>query len=145
MSADSVEGGTMKMELVAEGLTFPEGPIYLSDGSVLVVEIRAGTLTRIAPDGKKTVAAKLGGGPNGAAIGPDGAVYVANNGGGGGPGGSPGRPPVPGGIDRVDLKTGKGERLYGAVGEHPLSAPNDLVFDKQGGFWFTDFGKESGR
>jgi gluconolactonase len=53
--------------------------------------------------------------------------------------------PQQGGIDRVDLATGRGERLYDKVGEHGLSAPNDLVFDKEGGFWFTDFGRTSGR
>ena len=69
------------MEVVAEGLEFPEGPIALADGSVLLVEIRRGTLSRVDPSGKVSVVAELGGGPNGAAIGPDGAVYVCNNGG----------------------------------------------------------------
>ena len=69
------------MHEVARGLQFPEGPVALADGSVLVVEIRRGTLSRVAPDGTVTVVAETGGGPNGAAIGPDGAVYVCNNGG----------------------------------------------------------------
>ena len=69
------------MELVAEGLKFPEGPIAMDDGSVILVEIARGTLTRVLPDGKTEVIAELGGGPNGAALGPDGAVYVCNNGG----------------------------------------------------------------
>jgi gluconolactonase len=55
---------------VASGLGYPEGPVYRPDGSVLVVEISAGCLSRIAPDGNRTVVAQLGGGPNGAAIGP---------------------------------------------------------------------------
>ena len=67
--------------LVAEGLRFPEGPIALPDGDVLVVEIAAGRLTRVHPDGSKTVVATPGGGPNGAAMGPDGKCYVCNNGG----------------------------------------------------------------
>ena len=57
---------------IAGGLQFPEGPVAMPDGSVLVVEIRRGTLTRVTPDGKLTVVAETGGGPNGAAIGPDG-------------------------------------------------------------------------
>jgi gluconolactonase len=134
----------MTFEILAEGLQFPEGPIAMADGSVILVEIGRGTLSRVW-DGKVEVVCDLGGGPNGAALGPDGAVYVANNGGGGGPTGQPGRPLAPGGIDRVDLATGKGERLYGAVDGNALSAPNDLVFDATGGFWFTDFGKTSGR
>ena len=134
----------MSFEVLAEGLQFPEGPIAMADGSVILVEIGRGTLSRVW-DGKVEVVCNLGGGPNGAALGADGAVYVTNNGGGGGPTGQPGRPLAPAGIDRVDLATGTGERLYGAVGGHALSAPNDLVFDRTGGFWFTDFGKTSGR
>ena len=67
---------------VTTGLRFPEGPVAMPDGSLLVVEIERRTLTRVAPDdGSKTVVAEPGGGPNGAAIGPDGAIYVAQNGG----------------------------------------------------------------
>ena len=67
--------------LVASGLEFPEGPIAMPDGSVVLVEIKRGTLSRVSPGGDVTVIAELGGGPNGAALGPDGAVYVCNNGG----------------------------------------------------------------
>ena len=67
--------------IVADDLWFPEGPVALADGSVVLVEIRRQTLTRIAPDGRKQIIAQLGGGPNGAAIGPDGLCYVCNNGG----------------------------------------------------------------
>src|SRR5207253_4755995 len=61
----------MEFRTLAEGLQFPEGPVALADGSVLLVEIAAGTLTRVAPDGTKSIAAHTGGGPNGAALGPD--------------------------------------------------------------------------
>ena len=57
---------------IASGLQFPEGPIWCSDGSVLLVEIRRGTLTRVHPDGRTEVVAECGGGPNGAAVGRDG-------------------------------------------------------------------------
>jgi len=134
----------MSFEVLAEGLQFPEGPIAMPDGSVILVEIARGTLTRVW-NGKVEVVCDLGGGPNGAALGPDGAVYIANNGGGAVVAGVRGQPLAQGGVDRVDLATGKGERLYEKVGEHALSAPNDIVFDKQGGFWFTDFGRQTGR
>jgi gluconolactonase len=136
------------VRVVAEGLSFPEGPIALPDGSVLLVEIRRGTLTRIAPDGSLEVVAELGGGPNGAAIGPDGAVYVCNNGGfewhdlGGFT--LPGNQPddyTGGRIQRVDLSTSEVTDLYRECDGCPLRGPNDLVFDDTGGFWFTDHGK----
>ena len=69
------------MRTIATGLRFPEGPIAMPDGTVLLVEIERQTLTRVRSDGSTEIIAKLGGGPNGAAIGPDGAVYVCNNGG----------------------------------------------------------------
>jgi len=136
------------MRTVATGLQFPEGPIAMPDGSVLLVEIRRGTLSRVSPDGRITVVGECGGGPNGAAIGPDGACYVANNGGfewhdlGGFV--IPGNQPadyIGGRIQRVDLRTGKVTDLYTACEGRELRGPNDLVFDQHGGFWFTDHGK----
>ena len=139
----------MKIREIATGLQFPEGPVAMRDGSVLLVEIARGTLSRVTPDGRIHVVADLGGGPNGAAIGPDGAVYVCNNGGfrwrtetdgthrpaGQAEDYSGGR------IERVDLATGRFERLYDSVEGLPLRGPNDIVFDAHGGFYFTDLGK----
>jgi gluconolactonase len=139
----------MKIREIATGLQFPEGPIAMRDGSVLLVEIARGTLSRVAPDGRIQVVADLGGGPNGAAIGPDGAVYVCNNGGfrwahmidgthvpvGQAENYSGGR------VERVDLATGRFERLYDSVEGLALRGPNDIVFDTHGGFYFTDLGK----
>ncbi len=133
---------------VASGLLFPEGPIWMPDGSVILVEIKRGTLSRVLPDGTVEVVAETGGGPNGAAIGPDGAVYVCNNGGFEWTDVSgltlPGNQPADyetGNIQRVDLETGRVETLYTECDGHRLCGPNDLVFDSQGGFWFTDHGK----
>src|SRR5262249_32885315 len=137
-----------EMREIASGLQFPEGPIALADGSVLVVEIKRGPLSRVRPDGVVSVVAHTGGGPNGAALGPDGKVYICNNGGfewhdvGGLT--LPGNQPadyIGGRIQRVDLSTGKVEDLYTACDGHPLCGPNDIVFDRAGGFWFTDHGK----
>ncbi len=69
------------MQRVTDGLMFPEGPVAMADGSVILVEIRRGTLTRVLPNGEQEIVAELGGGPGGAAIGPDGAMYICNNGG----------------------------------------------------------------
>lgn len=132
----------------ASGLRFPEGPVALPDGSLLVVEIERRTLSRISPSGEITVVADTGGGPNGAAIGPDGKCYLCNSGGfewirdehGTRPGGQ--APDYDGGrIERIDLVTGAIERLYDRSDKRKLRGPNDIVFDKTGGFWFTDIGK----
>jgi len=42
---------------IASGLQFPEGPIAMADGSVLLVEIKRGTLSRVRPDGVVSVVA----------------------------------------------------------------------------------------
>src|SRR5438309_8792579 len=81
METLQAEETQMDIELVTDGLRFPEGPIAMNDGSVILTEIEGMVLTRVTPDGKKTTVAETGGGPNGAAIGPDGAIYVTNNGG----------------------------------------------------------------
>jgi len=64
------------LKQIASGLRFPEGPVAMDDGSVILVEIERQTLSRVTPDGKIQVIARLGGGPNGAAMGPGGKFYV---------------------------------------------------------------------
>lgn len=136
--------------IVTEGLKFPEGPVWMPDGTVLVGEIATGTLTRVHPDGTKDTVAVCGGGVNGVAIGPDGAAYVCNNGGnthvevasrGWLLPGDQADDYAGGGVQRVDLATGEVTWLYTHIGDHRLKGPNDLVFDAHGGFWFTDHGK----
>lgn len=140
------------MQEVTAGLKFPEGPIAMPDGSVILVEIARGTLSRVSPNGTIDVIAETGGGPNGAALGPDGAVYICNNGGfewyesnGLLFAGDIAEDYSGGRIERVDIATGKVDVLYTECNGAPLRGPNDIVFDKQGGFWFTDLGKGYGR
>ncbi|CAM3939960.1 SMP-30/gluconolactonase/LRE family protein [Bordetella bronchialis] len=139
--------------VMASGLLFPEGPVACDDGSVVLVEIQRETISRVTPDGGVEVLIQTGGGPNGLARGPDGAYYIANNGGflfqtiagynrtraGVHPAYTSGR------IERYDASTGELRTLYDRCGDAPLCGPNDLVFDSQGGFYFTDFGKNRKR
>lgn len=148
----------LNMREVTTGLRFPEGPIAMPDGSVLVVEIGGGCLTRVQPDGQKETVAIVGGGPNGAAIGPDGKCYICNNGGFNWVQETDGylRPHgradayTGGSIQRVDIDTGAVETLYTHCDGKPIMGPNDIVFDGNmfgngGGFWFTDHGKSYDR
>ena len=139
---------TNNLTTIATGLQFPEGPIAMPDGSVVLVEIAAARLTRVATDGTTVTIAELGGGPNGAAIGPDGRCYVCNNGGMNFVRRDGLTIPAPAGddaamgwIEAVDLASGKSEVLYRECHGRPLIGPNDLVFDAAGGMWFTDHGK----
>ena len=135
-----------ELKIMAEGLGFPEGPVVCSDGSVVVVELRNQKVSRVSPDGKVTLFSNAGGGPNGLAVGPDGFFYHTNNGGNryikGHPSGMGPHPDYKFGyVQRIDPQTGKATLLYKKCGDRTLSAPTDLVFDKKGGFYFTDLGK----
>ncbi|HEY4163962.1 MAG TPA: SMP-30/gluconolactonase/LRE family protein [Dongiaceae bacterium] len=136
-------------KIIASDLQFPEGPVIDRDGSLLLVEIERRTITRVHADRGTSIVAQLEGGPNGMAWGPDDALYICNNGGflfqkidgfnrtkAGVPEGYAG-----GWIERVDPNTGAHRVLYARCGEHNLVGPNDIVFDTQGGFYFTDYGK----
>ena len=136
------------MRVVATGLRFPEGPVVLADGSIALVEIARGTVSRVTQDGIVSIIADLGGGPNGLALGPDGNLFVCNNGGFEWheepgllrPVGTPAN--YSGGrIEVVDPRTGAARVLYDRCGDRMLKGPNDIVFDRNGGFYFTDLGK----
>lgn len=110
------------------------------------------TLSRVTPDGRIEVIARIPGGPNGAAAGPDGKIYVCNNGGMDwireGAWLRPGLQRdgyVRGSIDVVAPATGRVDRLYDRCEGIDLRGPNDIVFDGAGGFWFTDLGKRRDR
>jgi len=101
--------------ILATGFGFPEGPVVCHDGSVVLTEIRHGRCTRVLPDGSTRVFSHTGGGPNGLAIGPDGAFYLCNNGGSRYvEGTSMGQGPHPdyqgGSIQRIDPHTGNPPR-----------------------------------
>ena len=105
----------------------------MPDGSVILVEMFGPRLTRVLPDGTKETIAESGG-PNGAAIGPDGALYLCNNGGCFTPvelgehaaagSRSTRRATSVVGSERVDLATRRRSTdLYTECDGHPLRAP----------------------
>lgn len=136
---------------VARGLQFPEGPISFPDGSVVLSEVAGGCLTRVS-GAAVSVVSRTGGSPAGCARGPDGALYVCNSGGtlfrerdGRLEPQGPALDYQGGRIERVDLETGETTVLYRDCNGRSLSSPNDIVFDSQGGFYFTDLGKTHAR
>lgn len=137
------------LETVTTGLRFPEGPVAMPDGSVILTEMFGHQLTRVAPDGSKTKVADVVGLPNGLAVGPDGFLYMCNNGGAFTPlqmgdllfpGEFDPSKYIGGRIQKVNIDTGEVTDLYTHCGDIALRAPNDIVFDAHGGFWFTDHG-----
>jgi gluconolactonase len=119
----------MDGEIVATGLRFPEGPVW-RDGAIDLVEVDAGVVTRWNSGGATPVAL-TGGGPNGAALGRDGALYVTQN------GGLHNEERITAGIQRV-TPDGAVEMVASTVDSRQLDGPNDLAFDDDGRLWFTD-------
>jgi gluconolactonase len=143
----------LDLEVLAEGIGFPEGPGFRPDGAILAVDVDGGRVVQVK-DGVVSVLATPGDGPNGLALIDEKTAVVANNGGflwtvvngwripidhathtNEPPGFSGGR------IERVDLSTGDTVPMYKDFEGRPLRGPNDLVFDAVGGLWFTDHGK----
>ncbi len=122
--------------------------MYQPDGSIVLVEIAGQRITRVSRDGAKTTLAEVKGGPNGIAVGPDGAFYLCNNGGSARSVG-PRRVAVAGQVrPRPLLRRAHPARRTGRLDHRsvhecqgrPLRSPNDLVMDGRGGFYFTDHG-----
>ena len=157
--------------ILSSNLKYPEGPIHCSDGSIMLVEIMGEQLSIVPPEGgaSKKIA-DLPGGPNGAAVGSDGKIYICNDGGFEWipipdatnpiiwvPGNQPPKGKYLGGkLQKVDTSNGQVTKLFTECTEreyppgtaHPpwgtpfeLRGLDDLVVDELGGIWFTDYGK----
>lgn len=120
----------MEGEIIARDLGFPEGPVWL-DGGVYLVEIEAGRISRWTSEGGVERIAETGGGPNGATLGRDGALYVTQN------GGIRKQNRATPGIQRVSF-AGQVDRVTTEVGGIALEGPNDLAFGPDGRLYFTD-------
>lgn len=126
-------------EVHVRGLGFPEGPVPLADGSIAFVDLLHGKV-RAFKDGAVREIATLPGAPNGMRMGPDGALYVANNG-----GIAPlsleelsyADPLIPGAIQRIGAD-GAWTTVADVLPGEPPSRPNDLVFTQAGDIVFTD-------
>jgi gluconolactonase len=128
----------MTRKLLAEGLEFPEGPVWLGPARVAFTEIR-GQRVSLWERGSVRRIAYTGGGANGATLGPDGALYVANNGGLslGHEGAWTASEPIPGRIQRVTLD-GQVRDVAADLPGVPPNRPNDLCFGPDGLLYYTD-------
>ncbi len=115
--------------VLATNAGFAEGPVWTRDGRLLVTSISHGAICEIAA-GSARLVAKTGGGPNGMCEGADGALYIAQNGGGFGMGEEVAEKATPG----VQVVS-RGDARYLAEG---LDAPNDICFGPDGRLYFTD-------
>jgi gluconolactonase len=113
--------------IFSSGLSVPEGPVLLSDGSWLVVEMGPdrGSVTHLSPDGQdKRIVAKTGR-PNGLAVDKDGFIWVAES-----------QDPA---LLRVTLD-GEVEVVLKECNSEPFLFPNDLAFGPDGALYLTDSG-----
>ena len=129
------ERGSVEVaEIVARRLAFPEGPVVLPDGRIAVCEQFRSQIS--VYNGKKVSRlAKTGGSPNGATLGSDGNLYVAQN--GGVVGDWRAKRMIAPSIQRVTM-TGEVEQVCTEVAGIPLLAPNDICFGPDGRLYFTD-------
>lgn len=107
--------------LLAEGLRFPEGPCIGSDGSIWWVEIDGGCLRHLVNG--KVSRHSIGGRPNGAAIAPDGDIWIADQG--------------LNAIRRFCIRDGSVKTILDRINGQRLGMPNDLAFSPDGELLFT--------
>src|ERR1700744_5315559 len=70
----------MQWRVVASGLGVLEGPVFTQSGALVMTSMDYGHVYAIDGEGPRILAV-TGGGPNGAAEGPDGTLYVTQSGG----------------------------------------------------------------
>jgi gluconolactonase len=113
----------MKIDILAEGLKFPEGPVVTSDGRVFCVELLGGVITEYHRETKTTTRFEVGGGPNGLWVKDDKTLLFCDA--------------KQNAIRSLDLNTGLTKTVVDNIEGIPLRAPNDLIMDREGNILFT--------
>jgi len=115
------------MNKFAEDLGHPEGPVRLSDGSWLVVEMRPdrNCVTKVSADGRDRRPIRTLGRPNGLAVDRHGTIWVADS--------------NPAGLIEL-LPDGDVREIIRHCGAEPMLFCNDLCFGPDGMLYLTDSG-----
>lgn len=113
-----------KVELVAKGGQFLEGPMFDKEGNLWLVEVLGGWLSRVEGDKVvRVVQAAPDSQPQGAALHQDGRIFVTDR---------------RYGVWTYEPKSKKVDFLIRFYHGQPFKGPNDLVFDNDGNLYFTD-------
>lgn len=107
--------------VVASGLAFPEGPAFAPDGALWCVELKGGTLVRLADGSMRRF--DVGGAPNGLTFDHLGRAVFCDA--------------AAGAVRRLDPGDGTVETLASSSADLMLDGPNDLAFDAAGRLVFT--------
>jgi gluconolactonase len=111
-------------ELIQEGFVFTEGPVGTADGGLFFTDIRANKIYRMDPAGKITTVRENTQAANGLALNSS-ELYAAEG---------------AGKLISRGNQNGRNATVIDSANGQPLGAPNDLIFDGRGGFYFTDPG-----
>jgi gluconolactonase len=124
-----------KIVLVAEGLAFAEGPVWLAKDNLIVSDVFADEVVVFDAAGKKRTMRQPSNHANGHALDRSGAVLEADMGDAG---------PHRGAIARLG-GDGSATVLASAFHGKRFNSPNDLIVKRDGTIWFTDpdFSKNS--
>jgi len=114
----------VKPELVKEGFVFTEGPVGTYDGGLFFSDVGSKTIYHMDPEGKITIARGNTLGANGLALNAS-ELYAAEG---------------AGKLISRGNQNGRVATVLESTDATPLGAPNDIIFDSRGGFYFTDPG-----
>jgi gluconolactonase len=132
---DSLVPGSARLEKIADGFQFVEGPLWFDAGYLWFSDVKGNVVRQWTPDGKVTEVLRPGGfngtgAPEGALIGPngmvhdkDGAVLLCQHG------------------NRQIVRISKERHVSVLVNRYRgkrFNSPNDLVFHSDGSLYFTD-------